>query len=285
MSDYKEYDPKTLRRLQNAELAVLEDVRALCEKENIAWFALGGCCIGAFRHGGFIPWDDDIDICMLRADYDRFLEAAAKDTAFQKKYKLIIPGKESTYPCMFAKVSKRGTKNMTAEFLEAGCDVGIHLDLFPFDYVPQDTALREKQRKKAWFCSKLSYIYHLKHPHLPVSGAVGAVFRAVCRILHTVFRFLPIRPTYFAEKYRQVCTRYNAEPSDTVTDFTYIRLEDSTLLVSDIFPLKSVPFEQTEIFVPHNYDKIMRQYYGDYMQLPPEEKRKNHAPEILDFGK
>ena len=128
MSDYKECDPKTLRRLQNAELAVLEDVRALCEKENIAWFALGGCCIGAFRHGGFIPWDDDIDICMLRADYDRFLEAATKDTAFQKKYKLIIPGKESTYPCMFAKVSKRGTKNMTAELLEAGCDVGIHLD-------------------------------------------------------------------------------------------------------------------------------------------------------------
>lgn len=284
MRNYKEYNPQILRQLQNAELAVLEDVRALCEKENIAWFALGGCCIGAFRHGGFIPWDDDIDICMLRADYDRFLEVASTNDEFTKKYELIIPEKNPNYSCMFTKVSKLGTKNMTAELLEAGCEVGIHLDLFPFDYVPDDLKLRQKQRKKAWLYSKFSYIYHLKNPHLPMSGTVGAIFRVACRILHSFMRILPIRPTYFAEKHHKTCTQYNNAPTGTVTDFTYIRLEDSTLLVSDIFPLKSVPFEQTEIFVPHAYDKIMRQYYGDYMQLPPEEKRKNHAPEILDFG-
>lgn len=279
------YDPAVLHRLHTVELSILNDVDALCKTNGIAWFALGGCCIGAFRHGGFVPWDDDIDICMLRADYNKFLKVAASDPAFSEKYRLVIPGKEPNYPCMFAKVSLNGTKNMTAELLEAGCEnIGIHMDIFPFDYTPEDDAARQKQEKKAWLYSKLSYIYHLKKPHIPFSGAAGKLFRFACRILHALMHLFRICPARFAEKYHAVCTAHNGTPTDVITDFTYIRPEDATMRVSEVFPVLRVPFEDTEICVPQAYDKIMRQYYGDWMQMPPEDKRKNHPPAVLEFS-
>lgn len=278
------YDPAVLARLHKMELDILNDVDALCKKYDIAWFALGGCCIGAFRHGGFIPWDDDIDICMLRADYDKFLQVAEDDAAFRRKYRLVIPGKEPNYPCMFAKVSLNGTKNMTAELLKAGCqNIGIHMDIFPFDYAPEDTAARKKQAKKAWLYSKLSYIYHLKNPHIPMDGAAGKLFALACRILYTLMRLFHVRPARFAKKYHKVCTAHNHTPTNVITDFTYVRPEDATMRVSEVFPVLRVPFEDTEICVPTAYDKIMRQYYGDWMQLPPEDKRKNHPPAVLEF--
>lgn len=283
MGSYQEYDPAVLRKLQLAELQILADVAELCKINDIPWFALGGCCIGAFRHGGFIPWDDDIDICMLRADYDRFIETAKQDSAFSEKYKLIIPGEDKTCSCMFTKVSKKGTKNMTEELLEAGCEVGIHLDLFPFDNAPSDPERRKKQARRAWMYSKLSYIYHLKRPHLPFGGFAGKIAAFGCRVLHEILRPFPALPTYFAKKYLEVCSLYNSEPTEWITDFTYIRTEDATMRLDEVFPLRCVPFENTQIFVPQEYDKILRQYYGDYMQLPPEEKRKNHPPAQLEF--
>ncbi|MGN0172733.1 MAG: phosphorylcholine transferase LicD [Acutalibacteraceae bacterium] len=281
---YREYDAQVLRRLQRAEMTILHDVEALCDAHGIGYFMLGGCCIGAFRHGGFIPWDDDIDLCMTRADYDRFYRAAAEDAAFSEKYHVYDPLHEKNYAQMLMKVSRKGTKNMTAEMLETGTDMGIHIDVFPFDFVPTDEALRKKQAKKAWMQSKLSYIYYLKHPHLPVGGVMGAVLGFGCRVLHALMHLFRVDPSRFARKYHEICTRYNAENTGLMTDFTYIRTEDATLRYDDVFPTLRQPFEDTTICVPREYDKIMRQYYGDYMQLPPEEKRKNHAPEILDFG-
>ncbi len=284
MVSYREYDPQVLARLQRAEMTILRDVEALCDAHGIGYFMLGGCCIGAFRHGGFIPWDDDIDLCMTRADYTRFYEAAKADAAFSEKYHIFDPLYEKNYAGMLIKVARRGTKNLTAEMIETGCDMGIHIDIFPFDFVPEDEALRKKQAKKAWIQSKLSYIYYLKYPHLPVGGAAGRVLAVGCRVLHTLLRLFCSDPRRFARKYHGICTMYNETESKWMTDFTYIRPEDATMRYDEVFPVIRAPFGDTTIAVPHGYDKIMRQYYGDYMQLPPEEKRKNHAPEELDFG-
>ena len=85
---YGEYEVQVLQKLHNIELMMLKDFNELCEKNNIEYFAISGTAIGAVRHQGFIPWDDDIDLAFLRSDYERFVEAMKSDMKFCEKYEL-----------------------------------------------------------------------------------------------------------------------------------------------------------------------------------------------------
>lgn len=278
----REYDPKTLRRLQLTELSILKDFIAICNKHDIPYFMLGGCCIGAFRHGGFIPWDDDIDVCMLREDYNRFLAIAPQEIA--GKYQILDPSNTPNLPSMFGKFYKIGTLCQDKEFLEAGVPLGINIDIFPFDRTVSDPALRKKQTRKAWLYAKLKLICFLKSPHIPVDGWKGRFLSAVCRFLHLCFHPFRTFPIFLTKKYLDAGQMFSDRQTDSIIDLTYIRPEDATMRLDAVFPTVSIPFEDITIQVPNQADTILRQYYGDYMQLPPEDKRKNHCPEVLDFG-
>ena len=84
MVEFKEYDQPTLKRLQRAELSILRDFAELCKKNGLSFFISGGTAIGALRHGGFVPWDDDIDVCLPRKDYDRLIEVLESDPAMME---------------------------------------------------------------------------------------------------------------------------------------------------------------------------------------------------------
>lgn len=124
-----QYEQDVLRKLQLAELSILRDIDSVCRSEGIPYFLECGTLLGAVRHGGFIPWDDDIDVGMLRPDYERFLKVAPK--ALGERYAVCEPRANSRCAGMFAKVWKRGTKFFTAETMEAGIDQGIFVDVFP----------------------------------------------------------------------------------------------------------------------------------------------------------
>jgi lipopolysaccharide cholinephosphotransferase len=112
------YDDETLRKMQLMELGILKEVDRVCREHDIAYFLDSGSALGAARHDGFIPWDDDIDVGMMRADYERFLSVAPE--ALGEQYVLSEPMTNAIHSAMFAKVWLRGTKFYTVETLDAG---------------------------------------------------------------------------------------------------------------------------------------------------------------------
>ena len=104
----KPYDEEILERLHGVQLQILGDLDRVCRKYGIKYFALYGTAIGAVRHGGFIPWDDDIDVGMLREDYDKFIDIFNKE--LDGDYELITPYKDSDYTCTVTHLQKKGTK-------------------------------------------------------------------------------------------------------------------------------------------------------------------------------
>ena len=152
----EEYDPKVLRRLQKVELGILKDFDALCKAHGWRDFIAGGTAVGAIRHKGFIPWDDDIDVCMPREDYQAFLQAA--DSVLPDQYRLFHMGMEKEYVLTFAKLTLKGTVFLEASNKERKYESGIFIDIFPLDKTVADQAKRQKQIRKTWFYARLGVL-------------------------------------------------------------------------------------------------------------------------------
>ena len=147
MKEYRKYDDVSLKKLKMELLEIFKVFDKLCRKYEINYFATAGTLLGAIRHGGFIPWDDDLDIGMLRADYEKFLKIPPEEF---KGYGLcapeITPGE---YYSFVTKFYKKGTKFITPiSYVDNKMNMGIFIELFPFDDVEDKNANLEKQIKK-----------------------------------------------------------------------------------------------------------------------------------------
>lgn len=281
---YREYDPETLKKLQTIELEILSDFARLCDKYDIDYFACGGTTIGVVRHGGFIPWDDDIDIGFLRKDYDRFLEVAEKE--YGDKYHILNAEVDQNYPLTTSRWVLSGTKFKEECFKDLDCDFGIFLDLFCFDNISDEPKKMKKQMWAAWFWGKLMILRAIKKPTVYEKGIkekliylcsfIGHYF---LKIIHISPRFLYKQAKKYSTMYRDVDTKRVAYIFDP-TPFT------SVLKVKDILPTKYMEYSGVRIRVPNRIEAYLNvRYGGNYMELPPEEKRHNHPPYELDFGK
>lgn len=125
------------------QMEILEDIQLLCKKNDIQYFADGGTLLGAVRHGGYIPWDDDIDIAMLRPDYDKFVKVIQNE--WKNKYDLWIPGIRHGYDMTFTKVYNSNQISFDVEYLKKnhGFPYITGIDIFPIDAVPCDMGERE----------------------------------------------------------------------------------------------------------------------------------------------
>ena len=137
------YKPEELERLKKTEMEVLAAFIEICEKHDLPYFVNGGTAIGAVRHQGFIPWDDDMDVGMLRDDYEKFLQVAPGE--IEGKYELM--NAEINKDCLgyTMRMCKVGTKHITDEHSKYPTTFGIRIDIFPYDNVPEDPKLRKKQ--------------------------------------------------------------------------------------------------------------------------------------------
>ncbi len=181
-----QYQQETLRKLQLVELEVLLAIDAVCKDYGITYFLDSGTALGAKRHGGFIPWDDDIDIGMPRKDYDRFLEVAP--AALGDGFMVANPASDDRLAGLFAKVWKNGTKFFTDETLDAGIDQGVFVDVFPYDRVASDADARTAQLRSCLKWQSLSYLYHSKAINVPHKGLLGSMEKGACRIAHAFLK-------------------------------------------------------------------------------------------------
>lgn len=278
----REYDDITLKKVQEAELEILRDFVDLCEKNNLIYFGIAGTAIGAIRHGGFIPWDDDIDVAMPREDFEKFVEIAKKE--YSNKY-LVMNGLENeNYPLLTTRWMIKETKFVEHALKNIDCPLGIFLDIYPLDKIPDDEKLFSKQARKAFFYSKLLILRSIPFPVLGFKGFKAFVVHAICLVVHIMLKLLHVSKKWLYKKCLDTSTMYNKIAKTKRIDF----LCDTTAYLNihyndDIYPLKKIKFEDLNLNFPNKIEKNLKKAYGDFMKLPPVEKRKNHYPYSLEF--
>lgn len=279
---YKAYEPEVLRKLQKVQTEILKDFITLCDKYELDYFMLGGSGIGAIRHHGFIPWDDDIDVAMPRKHYEIIVDAIEREMG--DKYQILTPLKDDRYACNVTHMQKKGTKFIPEASRNLKCELCIDIDIFPMDHVPEDKKLRKQQLRRTWFLNKILYLCGTPNPIIPLEGWKKTAAAFICKIVHYGLKVLKISPKKVYERLRQEQMRYNHEKSRYLCPFEVTMADHAYISKQEMYPLQKVPFEGLMVSMPNQYDTYLKRLFGDYMTLPPEEKRVNHCPYILDFG-
>lgn len=271
------YPNDTLQRLQYAELEVLCAIDEVCRKADITYFLDGGTCLGAVRHGGFIPWDDDVDVGMPYDDYLRFREVAPSllPNGFSLHTSVDTPGMAG----LWTKVYKDGTRFMDADAVEAGCEQSIFVDVFPYRQLSASPKGAKKQIKWGTFWQRTSFLRHMAHPKIPKGTPLKPLVAAGCVVAHGVVKRC-VSQAFVAKKFDKVWSV--ADPGNQWVDACY-PWRDSCAYET-IFPVGSIAFGDKTFPCPRDTHQFLTDLYGDYMTLPPEDERYTHLPLVLDFG-
>jgi len=267
-----------LRRLQLTELEILQALSAFCEEHEICWFMDSGTVLGAMRHGGFIPWDDDIDVGMLRADYDRFLKLAKE--SFPQGYSVHTAEDTDGFAGMFAKVYKDGTRFETAETRLAGLRQGIFIDIFPWDPLDRNPKVSRRQRARARFWQSVSYLYHSSWVTLPSMNRILHGFaRLLAWIAHHVVKLI-FNPRIISRQFKRALE--TECPGELLIPFAWPQIEG---VPADVLtPTAKVEFEGSSYPAPADPETYLTIMYGDWRKLPPSEQRRTHLPLLIDFA-
>lgn len=260
-----------LKHLQKVILSIAKDIDALCRKNDIDYYLLGGSAIGAIRHKGFIPWDDDLDIIMDSANYDKFLQVCNEQLDQEKYY---IQEGLKDWPLYFSKVKLKGTILEEPEgFVENECMRGIYVDVFRMDNVPSNPLLARWQ----YFCAKYYLCYQLSQRTYS-----SASFKKRLMIALSSPCKIPIIRNFI----RYQVEKYNNRDSEYLGFFYGRTRFKSAVVKKKIFGTPTrVPFEDTSLPVAEHYHEYLTQVFGDYMTLPPVEKRVGLHLISVDFGK
>ena len=277
-----QYDPEVLRKLQLCELEILKDFINICKEHNLTYFGFAGTAIGAIRHGGFIPWDDDIDVGILRKDYNTLKEIIKKD--YSDKYTFVDAEEFDDYCVMNAHIVLNGTKFTETCAKHSKFPQGIFLDIFPFDNAPKDEKEREKHIKKSWILSKVLILRHTPFPVIPFKKGIK---KFLCHsATATIWFFMNLFGLSHKKLHNMVlkhCTKYQGEDTEYIYYSCSASMQGTVFHKDDFYPLKQISYEGIMLDFPKSVEKGLNRVYGDFMKLPPEEKRRNHCPEELVF--
>lgn len=264
-------DNVTLRKAQLAQLEMLKKVKEICDANGIQYFLDGGTLLGAVRHQGFIPWDDDLDIGMLREDYEKFISIVQE--ALGDQYFLQTWDTDDHYCNPFAKIRKVGTIYRE----EASRGVLTHnelfIDIFPFDYFPEDRIKLKIMRIKIKICWKAISIKTKLYPWLYRTSFIKKCLTMVKNIPAILLCALPREK--IKAKYFETMTAYNAQVTKYVDEEAGVQAGKHKLPIGCFDKTVDLLFENEYFKCPQGYDEILKLYYGDYMTPPPEDKREN----------
>ncbi len=268
---------ETIKRIQEAEFDIMQKIDSICRKHNLTYFAIGGSVLGAVRHQGFIPWDDDIDIGMPRKDYEAFLKYAAEE--LPKGYFLQTFFTEKKSPFYFSKIRKDDTKFVEYYLRDLDIHQGVFVDIFPFDNVPDNDTVKKLHY---YLCRIANQLYLSKSLTTVCSSRFKRKenYKSVIRrILHICL--LPV-PKSLLFRLLDGCVRmFNSKDCKELSHIVRRRLRVN---VEDLYPITYLPFGEMQMPVPNNYDAYLTAQYGDYKNLPEKSKRYGHLPYHVEFN-
>lgn len=257
----KRIDVSELKAIQ---LEMLKAVDVFCKNNGLRYSLAFGSLLGAVRHKGYIPWDDDLDIMLLREDYNKFISGFKSST-----YTIVEPSRNRDYALPFAKVYDNRT--VINEYSNTKSVYGVYIDVFPVDNVPDDLhELNRFMRHKAWL-NKLHILKVVRcHKNrlfiknlILVIGQVLLAFKSVHNIAIKMNELSAKYSTLDNCKFRGIIV-----PDDNRMDeFVPSEYFDSYI---------TLPFENLEVMAIKNYDGYLRASYGDYMKYPPKDKQISH---------
>ena len=273
-------DNNILRKIQLCELECLKEIKRICEKNNIPYFLIGGTLIGAIRHKGFIPWDDDIDVGMLRKDYDKFLEVAQKDINTEKFFLQTTETEKGCYDYEIARIRLNNTHFTEKHRSNLQLHDGFFAEIIPYDDLPPskiECTLYSKYFKymKRILGLRKGYRYEISR---------NIVKRYFFYFVTFISRIIPFSVLHKKMKnYHAKYTNTNSEKVFLLAGaYDYKKESHSREIVSEY---TDVLFENELFKAPKNYDLFLREQYGDYMQLPPKEKQIGKLNLVnIDFG-
>ncbi len=264
-----------MKKIWAVELDLLHEFQKVCKQYDIQYFAISGTLLGAVRHQGFIPWDDDVDIGMLREDYDKLVSIAP--SAFSAPYEFMVSGKIDHFFRGHAQLRNSLTTGILPSELEQkhSFNQGLWIDIFPLDGVPAEN----KQARFTYF--KLRVMrkclrnrcrnYHQRF--LP--KALHAALLCWEKLTGDTFRRA-------ASRYDDACKKMSEKYIDHVSFTGFLPVHDPKYIwsSSDFEELTEMPFEFIRLPVPSGYDNVLHAQYGDYMT--PAQANSFHGEAIID---
>lgn len=259
-----------LDELKKIEFEMLKYVKKVCKQKNLKYYLAGGTLLGAIRHKGFIPWDDDIDILMPRSDYNKFISIISEEE--NDKYKILTPNNEDYYYFFSKLVDNRTILN--EKNVKPIKNLGIYIDIFPLDGLPNNLCDIEKHanlliKKFKLYQNSKSDTYCISNSIVKkcAKALVKSPYHIICKIKNWKKR---------KKQILSLMEKYDFENSNKVAYIlsAYGKREilDKTVFAES----KTVVFEGEEFSAPANYNQYLSSLYGDYMKLPPEKDRKSH---------
>lgn len=251
----------TQEETKHIQLEILDVVATFCEKHNIRYWLDNGTLLGAIRHKGYIPWDDDIDIGMLRYDFEHFMQTFNRENT---RYRFICNELDASCPYPYGKVLD--TETILYEPDEHGIESCINIDVFVYDNAPDDPVECERMYRRRDRYSILNLLQNR------MIGTRGIIKDLVKFIGYWGLKLFP--KGYFAGKVVENSKKYAKCSTIGVGNFTSVT---KIYCKKDIFSsFKEIEFEGNFYYAPIMYDEWLTAFYGDYMKLPPKEKQVSH---------
>ena len=274
MSKFKKLTDTEIRRMQKLELEMMCELDRVCRKHNINYVIYGGTLLGAVRHGGFIPWDDDMDIAMLRQDYEKFKKYAGEldpNICFFQDHDT-----DPEYIWGYAKLRRTGTKYVRAGQEHLKYKNGIFIDIEPMDDVPKSLLLQIIMDFDLFVLRKILW------SRVAVKNETG-----IMKIIYSILHLVPVKYVFKRYKSYQKKSRNRSRNNVRILSLPslgkcYVKTNPFSKKFSWpkkwILERKEYEFEGKKFYGPRDADAFLKYEYNDYMKLPPKEKR---HPEVL----
>ena len=271
---YKLRDIKTIQKIELESLLIFKE---LCAKLSIDFFLYGGTLLGAVKYNGFIPWDDDLDIALMREDYEKLIHQGPG--LLPRNYELQHPKINSKTPYPYIKFRRTDTKMVEYFSRNININHGVYFDIYPIDNLSDDDNEIESDRRKIL---RLSLALRRKQTisiSQPINNINGFVRQLLAIYKYIILKFIPQK--YIVKKMQKIMTKNNSIKTKRQGNlfFPY-----PVNYFNGIFPLIPVKFEGIDVYIPTGYEINLKNRYGDISKLPPEDKRIGHKPYLLDLN-